>query len=575
MAKDKKVDKRLSVSRHKRQMMRLTVKEKAEAIQEVERRIQDVEVDPFTTYYGRFQLLSPPYSFERLYSIYEQSDILQTCIDAMQKNVDGFGYKLQFLGDDKTEIDLPEAKTNKLALTSMFDQINETQSFQTIRKRMREDYECLGNGAFEVIRNIKGDVTMAYYAPFKNIRIGARKTPLVTVPVSVMRNGKLVTIKVRKRFRKFAQLDSHGKTLTWFKEFGDPRPMSALTGEYLGEKNKSKKRATEIWHFKDPFGGSPYGLPRWIGSVLQVLGRRAAQYVNHDLFENQGIPPMAVMVSGGALTDDSLDELETIIQGLRGVENWNRILILESNVEGGGLEDKGTAKIELKNLTDYRADDLMFGKYLVTTEKDIRHNYRLPDLYVGQSETFTHATAKAAQTVAEEQVFIPERIDFDEKVNIELIQTVMDIRDWKYVSRGPRLTGATDISQGVKTFAAAGAFTINHAIEQANEAFGLEMSKYTEKWADYPIALVLELVKQGTLKDVGEIQDAAKLVADSMPKASGQKLLPAPTAKMLKSDVFTEDEQSLYKLLITIQNAVEKGVFTCNVPELPDNNTSE
>ena len=346
-----------------------------------------VEEDPFKNLYAQEKLLVPPYDFDRLYTIYEESDILQSCVEAMQLNVDGFGYELVFLGDDVKERETPEAIRQRIRLENFFDHANDEQSLMTLRKAAREDLEVLGNSALEIVRNRGGDILMAFQLPFKKLRLAALEGRAITVERSILRDGKEVKVKIRRYFRRFAQVSTTGRKVRWFKSFGDPRSMDATDGKFKPAK-KCKILASEILHFKHAFGELPYGLPRWIGAVLDVMGRRDAQYVNYDLFNSQGIPPMAVLVSGGVLTDESIAELEAMIKSMRGVDKWNRVMLLESNVETVGLEEKGNAKIEIKNLAEYRKEDQMFDRYLAQTEKTSRHRYRLPPLYVGSSEDF-------------------------------------------------------------------------------------------------------------------------------------------------------------------------------------------
>lgn len=877
----------------------------------------DIDRDPFTKLYDSNELIIPPYDFERLYRIYEESDVIQSCVEAMQNNIDGFGYQLQFLGDDRKEKTLPSAVLEKEIVSDFFNQVNEGQSFTTIRKLRREDIEVLGNGAFEVIRNKLGQIQMLYYMPFKYLRMTFVGTEPIDVPTTLRRNGKDIQVVVKKYFRKYAQIDSSGKKLRWFKEFGDPRTLSAVTGKYI---NNPTIKASEIMHYKLSFGGMPYGMPRWIGAILDAMGRRSASYVNYDLFESQGIPPLAVLVSGGVLTDESLDELSDIVRSLRGAGKWNKIMLLESNIESVGLEDKGSAKIELKNLSEYRKEDQMFNQYLESTEKHVRHRFRLPPLYIGAAEcysedtetltengwryywevkkgekigtinpitfeleyhvptsnarvydvngpmnhfknkvvdslvtpnhdmwvakrrhntqwykekankifktdnpyyrvlfqvsssyyneksidifslpviqkrtgivkytkpipmdlmlsliglyigdgaydsrdgshginfevkkerkkkiikyicsqfqefeglsystceksregyekisiygrglsdwmrnncgsicynkkipdaflklnsrqsrlilegliatdgnvrtgrthetlklpkacrfvttsielvhqvqllafkcgyraviseghdsrpnrcdvyyvnmkkaidvqihnfqheviqykgkvfcfevpnhlfvtrrngkiaihgnSFTHATAKAAQTVAEEQVFIPERMENDEIVNIQILKNELNILQWIFKSKGPKIVGSTDIPKGVETFSRAGAFSINHAIEQANAAFGLEMSKYDELWADYPIPMVTELLKAGRLKETEGI--AEKIAATNTAISSASSAASPVKATQLKlpgqvtKSVFSDKEIDLYRSLKAIQTTIEQ-----------------
>jgi len=618
----------------------------------------EIESDSFTSFYSKYHLLQPAYSFSNLYKFYEESDVLQTCIDAFIQNVDGFGYMLQFLGDDTKDRDSKPALTEYNKLTEFFNKVNDRQSFRTVRKEFRKELEIIGISGFEFIRNLNHEITMIYHAKFLNLRMTSRDTIPTEVEASVRRNGKTVKITVKKYFRRFAQVDIGGKTIVWFKEFGDPRHMDKTTGTYYDSPKKCKGGlASEILYIKNDVGNEPYGLPRWIGSILQVLGRRNAQYVNYDLFESQGIPPMAIMVSGGILNDASIEELEAAVQSMRGVGNFNKILVLESVPQSTGLDDKGTAKIDMKNLTEFRKEDQMFKDFMATAKNDVRESYRMPDLYIGQNSNYcvddvtetltengwkkywevtpgekiatfnpdtsmieyhvpendgkpfvfdfngdlihfkndavdfactpqhkmwfgsyryqpqmtwekakasrlveflengnlayfsimdeelsfavagvgnedvsllpykgkvycfevknhlfitrrngkigihsnTHSTAKASQRVAEEQVFIPEREDFDEIVNTLLVGNEFNCHLWKYASKGPRIVGASEVSDGVEVFGKSGAFTINNAIEQANAAFSTQMSKFDKPWANYPFPLVLEMIKQGRL----------------------------------------------------------------------------
>jgi len=535
-----------------------------------------VEDDPFKTYYSKENLLVPPYDFNQLYLAYEESDILQSCVEAMQQNVDGFGYSLRFLGDDIKQKESKEAIAQYKKATNLFDYINENgESLTTIRKKMREDYEVLGNGTLEVVRNLNSTIQMMYYLPMKQMRMTGLDPASVVVPYSFMRDGKLITVKISKRFHKFCQISSGGQKLRWFREFGDPRGMNPVTGAFNTTPNVING-ASEVMHFKYDFGGALYGLPRWIGAVLEVLGRRSAGYINWDLFESQGIPPMAVMVSNGQLTDESMTELKQIILGLRGERNWNRVLLLESEAGGLGLEEKGGAKVELKSLTDYRKEDMMFGEYGASTEKNIRHRFRFPPMYVGSTETFTLATSKAAKSVGEEQVFIPERGAFDEIINNRIMKPELKVDLWSFTSKGPRIVGSEEVAKGVETFAKSGAFSVNHAIDMANESFGMSMSKYDKIWANYPLPLVIKLLESGvTVKGLEEIAEKPvvpptpePVPGEPIPGTLEETVGPALKAKsavvpyfpqkILRSEIFSDEEKKLYKQLLLIQSAVER-----------------
>src|SRR5262249_62103184 len=119
--------------------------------------------------------------------------------------------------------------------------------------------------------------------------------------------------------------------------------------------------ATETLHFTVPSTGPPYGVPRWIGALLSVLGSREMEEVNYLYFSNKSVPPLALLVSGGRLSDASVPRIERHIQeNLKGKDGFHKILILEAD---GGATGDAKAKIQLVPLTQAQQGDQLFGAY--------------------------------------------------------------------------------------------------------------------------------------------------------------------------------------------------------------------
>ena len=55
--------------------------------------------------------------------------------------------------------------------------------------------------------------------------------------------------------------------------------------------------ATELLHFALHSPRSPYGVPRWIGNLLSVLGSRQMEEVNYLYFSNKSVPPLALLAA--------------------------------------------------------------------------------------------------------------------------------------------------------------------------------------------------------------------------------------------------------------------------------------
>jgi capsid portal protein len=241
------------------------------------------------------------------------------------------------------------------------------------------------------------------------------------------------------------------------------------------------------------------------------MGLHSSDYVNYDLFENQVVPPLAIMVSGGKLTNEAVEDIKQILLQKRGTENFNKVLLLEAVTEGD-ITDKTQAKIELKELSSARKEDSMFTNYTDAGEHRIRGSFRLPPLYLGRADTYSKSTADSSKMVAEEQVFVPERELFDEIINLTIMEELA-AQYHSFKSKGPRLITGEQIIDGFREFGKLGVFTINEGIRLANRTLGLDITLYKEAWANYPIAIVVELARLGLLSGMEEISSAAGTVS--------------------------------------------------------------
>ncbi len=136
---------------------------------------------------------------------------------------------------------------------------------------------------------------------------------------------------------------------------------------------------------------------------------------------------------------------------------------------------------------------------------------------MGAESNLSYASSYSSQKLAESQVFIPERIDFDDVINHCFVQNKneLDCPLWRYVSTGPQLVSAEELRLAMKQLESLGALTINHSIDIANELFGLNMSKYDDEWADLPISLVKTMAQNNTfvleaIQNVEEVVQSAR-----------------------------------------------------------------
>ncbi len=463
-----------------------------EATKELEQYTRQVDYDSlFDTFDkeafgGASILLKPPYLPGKMYELSEQSSMLSACVRAYIDNIDGYGYDISSSVSDDDNIQ-GEDNLSVQELKNFFDEPNDTESFVSIREKLRRDLEITGNAYLEVVRSLDGKPAMLFWVDAKRVRISATREPTIQ-DVTVTRAGKEITIPVGKRYRSYCMLSSEGSAIgpraRYFKQYGDKRCMNAETGMF---EESPAIPASEIIHFK--IGNDVYGIPRWIGSMLSVLGTWKSSVVNYDLFDNQGIPPMIITVSGGMLTDESYEDLVNLFRKAKGYRNFSKILVLEAEGTSGTIDGKeNTPGLNVQNMSEYRSEDAMFLKYLEYCQKDIQVNgFRLPGLFIGSSDDANYAIAFIVRKSAEEQLFVPERRRFDEIINRTVVKD-FGFKDLVFQSNAPVLQSTDDFGSLLNTLINAGVFTTNGLISFVNAHMGTNIALYeNEPWADEPI----------------------------------------------------------------------------------------
>jgi len=476
--------------------------------------------------------LEPPYDPEALCTIHEHSNALRQNVDAYAVNIDGFGYRFDALlefddpgarqvvhdhlwyerleaklsGDltpDKAlepsaeEVDAKlaelavRARLERIRAKAFFETCCDEHSFVELRRRTRQDREITGNAYWEVLRDGRRRISQLIHVPSVSMRLMPRDveaTALVTYTrVPPLR---LEARRSKRRLRRYVQISDMG-TQVFFKELGDPRPISRATGQPLASgDNAGDEHATEMIHFAIASPRSPYGVPRWIGTLLSVLGSRQAEEVNFLYFENKSVPPMAVLVSGGKIADASVARITDFVEhSIKGKNNFHKILILEADGPSNS-ELKTPAKIELKPLTDAQLDDALFQHYDERNIDKVGQSFRLPRLLRGDSRDFNRATAESALRFAEDQVFQPERDAFDYLINRRLM-AALGISLWSFRSQTPVIRDPERMSKMVEELSKVGVLTPAEARELAGDIFNRRFRRIAEGWVKRPLALTL------------------------------------------------------------------------------------
>ena len=480
--------------------------------------------------------IEPPYDPEALCLLMEHSNSLRQNVDAYATNIDGFGHRLEPAIDfdaedadqrvadavyierlaardrgdlaedavlDATEEEVAErkrelrrlARVERARLESFFDFCCFDHSFVDLRRRTRQDLEVTGNGFWEVLRDGRGAIARLVYVPSYSVRL----LPLDLEPVEIEDRVRVspVTfdaVSTRRRVRRYVQVQ--GVERVFFKSFGDPRVVSRKTGEVftdaqsLMDADGDDGPATEMVHFAIHSPRSPYGVPRWVGTLLSVIGSRSMEEVNYLYFESKSVPPLALLVSGGRLSESSVPRIERFVEeNLKGKANFHKILILEAEGGGTGAGD-ARAKIELRPLTDAQQHDALFQVYDERNIDKVGSAFRLPRLLRGDSRDFNRSVADAQLRFAEDQVFQPERDEFDFLMNRRLLAD-MGIRFWRFRSQTPVTRDPERLTAMVERLVRVGVLTPEEGRLLASDIFNREFRKISDDWVKRPITLTL------------------------------------------------------------------------------------
>ncbi|AFZ90314.1 hypothetical protein GE573_03230 [Bacillus velezensis] len=444
--------------------------------------------DQFADLYGE-DIISPPYNLIELKTIAEYSTILQQCIDAYRVNITGFGFDVEYTFDvnspDCSPSKKARAEKNWMKLESFYKCLHFDESAETILGYAIEDREKTGNGFLEVLRDGAGKPAGIEYLDVKHMRVCGVTDP-VEVTFSYEENGASKTIKRQKRFRKYVQMLNGRKV--FFKEYGDPRMMDMRTGEYV--KTLSEEyRANEAIHLK--IGSGTYGIPRWVGNIVNLYGARKAEELNFMYFKQGRHVPAAITVENGMLSEASYKELQDYMNDLEGVENAHKFLLIEAegiakekDLHGG--EDITPVSVEIKSLAEILQDDALFLEYDDKSRNKLRSAFRLPPLYTGEAQEYNKATADTARKITEEQVFQPERKTLINKLNT-LFLPELGLHDVQLTLKGPDFRDPLEIAKVLTPFISAGAVSPNDLRDLAGRVLGKTLEEWPEEYYSRPV----------------------------------------------------------------------------------------
>lgn len=239
--------------------------------------------------------------------------------------------------------------------------------------------------------------------------------------------------------------------------------------------------------------------------------------------------PAAITIENGMLSEDSYKQLQDYMNGLEGVENSHKFLLLEAegiakgkNIHGD--EEIVPVKVDIKSLAEILQEDALFLKYDQKSRDKIRSAFRLPPLYTGEAQDYNKATADTARKITEEQVFQPERNVLTGRLNA-LFLNDLEIHKVELQLKGPDFQDPLEIAKVLTPFITAGAVSPNDLRDLAGRVLGKTLEEWPEEEYNRPIGknestpaedpfTALFKSKGGTPDVIGVLKDMRDVLED-------------------------------------------------------------
>jgi capsid portal protein len=148
------------------------------------------------------------------------------------------------------------------------------------------------------------------------------------------------------------------------------------------------------------------------------------------------------------------------------------------------------------------------GQFMAYIEKNsaaLVGSFRLPQIYRGATEGHNRANAQVAIEMTEQQVFQPERDDFDALINRFFFYD-LGIRYWRFRTKGPPPANLEERTKILIEAAKEGICTHNEGRQVLSAFFGRDLERIDSPWADLPNPVALE---------VARLNEEARLLPDS------------------------------------------------------------
>jgi len=422
---------------------------------------KQIQADLFANIYGQCGLVEPFYKSGQLAQLVELNVFHSRCVKTKARDTAGNGWELKPTENLEHEASQEQYKVGYGFLSGQWPPLS------TSLDRMMNDYETLGNGYLEVVR--EGDAPEGLFG-------------LVThIPGH--------TVRIHRDYNKYAQI--RGLKRRWFKAVGYEKDINFDDGTEmdLGTMDASK-RASELIQMSSYHSRSDYyGIPDIIPALGAIIGTIAARDYNIKFFTNFGVPAYAVYISGDydLGTPDSDGEYPLV----KKIKEYFSKLTREPHstlVFGIPSDSGGNVEVKIEPLA-VEVKEASFKIYRRDNRDEVIASHGMPPYRVGIDETGSlgGSTATESTDIYIQSVINPRQEMIEQHFN-RFVLPSLGITDWQFKLK-PIDTSQEEHDQSIADFLFKnGAMKPNELIRFFGARFGMEPDENNPALEAYYVA---------------------------------------------------------------------------------------
>jgi PBSX family phage portal protein len=414
---------------------------------------------------------NPPYNPDRLASFLELNETHAVAIRKKARYEVGFGFDVV----PHPRVGSEDASEDERDIVEGFwhgpdsrwqtgpKQSAEPTTAIEVLELARQDYHSVGWCCLEILVNLEGDPIGLAHVPANTVRV---RKPADGEDLSDARGY------VQRRAGKTRYFGEAGDRYRGEGENDDRDPLfvDSETGDIARGSATAldNEPANELIFVRNP---NPlelhYGVPDWVSAIRTITGDEAAKDYNREFFRNDTIPRMAIKVTGGTLSEESREDLRTMLDNLR--EESHRAVILEVEKFADGLADD--MEIEIEPISQGITEEMSFQAFREKNEHDIAKVHEVPPILIGVTQTSNRSNSKEQVAEFATDIIAPEQHKFAERLYRLIHQQALGVTDWtiEFELRGADQPKEDAEVARRKIQAVNGAITVDRALEMIGE----------------------------------------------------------------------------------------------------------